>query len=376
MSTYAGAVTSSFPDAGAGSSPPGDHAARDHAADHAESLNTLGRHEQALAVASRALAGDPANVELLVQAAVAHLGLGEAGKARWLLHSAAAGDPGSARVHRILSFVALQEGLVAEAVEAGRRAVHLAPFDALAHAQLARALARGGDRTSALAAAGRAVELSPDTADSHVAVADVLFPDGTKPPKKDLVQAEEQLQRALQIEPDNAAALNDLARIHLARGHGVRAAGHLASAVRADPMVEVVQHNMDVVFISLIRRAHWILFVMWFVTRQVFRSGGGDRPRWVPLVLAVAGLGLIGWVLVRLRAQVPGHLTAFVRGFVRRERYGAVWAGCLAAVALLFVASVVAPDGVREALLLWAWVPLFTGALLSWARFSRERRQR
>lgn len=342
----------------------------------AESLNSLGRYDQALATASRALASDPEDGELLIQAAIAHLGLGAPGESRWLLRSAAAADPGSARVHRILSFVALQDGLVPEAVQAGLRSVQLSPFDALAHAQLARAWARQGDRTAALTAAGRALELAPDSADSHIAMADVLFPDGTRPPKADLVRAEEHLGRALQLEPGSAAALNDLARVHLARGHGVLAAGHLASAVRADPMTEVMQRNMDVVFISLVARAHWILFVMWFVTRQVFREGGGDSPRWVPLVLAVAGLGLIGWVVLRLRAQIPAHLEAFVRGFFRRERVGSLWAACLVATAVLFVASALAPDAIREALLLWAWLPLLAGAVLSWVRVVRQRRQR
>ncbi len=354
----------------------GDRAGVEHAALRAESLNSLGRHDQALAVASRALASDPGDSELLIQAAVAHLGLGAPEESRRLLYSAAALDPGSARIHRILSFVALQEGLLAEAVQAGLRAVQLSPFDSLAHAQLARALARQGDRASAVTAAGRAIELAPNSAETHIAMADVLFPDGTRPPKADLARAEEHLGRALQVEPSNAAALNDLARIHLARGHGVRAAGHLASAVRADPMTEVMQRNMDVVFISLVARAHWVLFVMWFVTRQVFREGGGNSPRWVPLVLAVAGLGIIGWVLLRLRAQIPAHLGAFVRGFVRRERVGTLWTACLAATAVLFVASAVAPDSVREGLLLWAWVPLLAGAVLSWVRVGRSRRQR
>ena len=353
-----------------------DVAAAGRAALRAESLNSLGRHDQALAVASRALAGDPGDSELLIQAAVAQLGLGVPQESRRLLYCAAAVDPGSARIHRILSFVALQEGLVPEAVQAGLRAVQLSPFDSLAHAQLARALARQGDRTSAVAAAGRALELAPDSADTHIAMADVLFPDGTRPSKADLARAEEHLGLALQIEPGSAAALNDLARIHLARGHGVRAAGHLASAVRADPMTEVMRRNMDVVFISMVARAHWILFVMWFVTRQVFRAGGGDSPRWVPMVLAVAGLGLIGWVLLRLRAQIPANLGAFVRGFVRRERVGSLWAACLAATAVLFVASAVAPDAIREGLLLWAWAPLLAGAVLSWVRVARARRQR
>ncbi len=354
----------------------GARAGVDHAALRAESLNSLGRYDQALAVASQALASDAEDSELLIQASVAHLGLGAPEESRRLLHSAAEVDPGSARVHRILSFVALQEGLVPEAVEAGLRAVRLSPFDALAHAQVAYALARQGDRASALAAAGRALELSPDCADTHIAMAGVLFPDGSRPPKADLARAEEHLGRALQIEPGSAAALNDLARIHLARGHGVLAAGHLASAVRADPMTEVMQRNMDVVFVTLVARAHWVLFVMWFVTRQVFREGGGDSPRWVPLVLAVAGLGLIGWVLLRLRAQIPAHLGAFVRGFVRRERVGTLWAACLVATAVLFVASTVAPDSIREGLLLWAWVPLLAGAVLSWVRVVRSRRQR
>jgi tetratricopeptide (TPR) repeat protein len=352
------------------SEPPG----RDAAEHRADSLNILGRHDQALGVVGPALAADPHDVGLLVQAAIAQAGLHRLDEALRLLYSAAAADPGSSRVHRIISFVALERGLVDQAVQAAYRATQLSPFDPYAHAQLARACARQGNRDYAMMAASRAIELAPDLADSHLAMSDVRFPDGAKPAKADLKVAETHLLRALQIEPGNAAALNDLARVHLALGHQVKAAGHLASAVRADPMTPVMQQNMDVVFIGLIARAHWVLFVMWFVSRQVSRAEGEEAPRWVPLVLAVAGFGLIGWVLWRLRAQVPHHLPAFVRGFTRRQRLGSVWAVCLLVTAVLFLASALAPSSISGALLLWAWLPLMAGAVLSWVRYARERR--
>jgi len=350
-------------------------AARTAAEHRADSLNVLGRHDQALAVVGPALASNTDDVGLLVQAAVASAGLHRLEEALRLLRSAAAADPGSSRVHRIISFVALERGAVDEAVQAAYRAVQLSPFDPYAHAQLARACARQGNREYAVMAASRAIELAPDLADSHIAMADVRFPEGgPKPPKADLKVAETHLMRALQIEPGNASALNDLARVHLALGHQVRAAGHLASAVRADPMTPVMQQNMDVVFIGLIARAHWVLFLMWFVSRQVSRAEGDEAPRWVPLALAVAGFGLIGWVLWRLRAQVPDHLPAFVRGFTRRQRLGSAWAVCLLLTAVLFLGSAVAPSSLSGALLLWAWLPLMAGAVLSWVRYARERR--
>ncbi len=353
-----------------------DASARDAAERRADSLNVLGRHDQALAVVGPALAGSPQDVGLLVQAAIAQVGLQRPHEALRLLRSAAAADPSSSRVHRILSFVELERGAVAEAVQAAYRATQLSPFDPYAHAQLARSCARQGNRDCAIMAASRAIELAPDLADSHIAMADVRFPEGAKPPRADLRLAETHLLRALQIEPVNAAALNDLARVQLAMGHQVRAAGHLASAVRADPMTTVMQHNMDIVFIGLIARAHWVLFVMWFVSRQVSRAEGSEAPRWVPLLLTVAGFGLIGLVLWRLRAQVPGHLPAFGRGFVRRQRLGSAWAACLLATAILFLGSALAPASISVTLLLWAWLPLMGGAVLSWVRFARERKAR
>lgn len=350
---------------------PTDRASAARAVSHVESLNTLGRHQQALDVATQALAGTPDDPELLLQAAVALLGLERADEARRLLARAAAADPDSSRVQRLTSFAALRQGRPGEASQAAAAAVRLGPFDPWAHTQLARANAACHDRTGAVAAAERALQLAPDLADSHVAMADALYPEGIRPPKDDLRTAEAHLLRALQIEPGNAAALNDVARVQLALGRQVSAAGHLASAVRADPMAQVVQHNMDVVLLGLVARAHGVFFVMWFVSRRITGVDGGVSQRWVLWLLAALGFGLVGWVVVRLRRQVPAHLGAFVRGFVRRERLGALWAACLALTAVSFLAVAIHPAVPFEVA---GAVTLLAGAVVSWVRYVRERR--
>ena len=338
---------------------------------HAETLNGLGRHDEALRVSSRALAANPHDPDLLLQAAVAEVGLDHPDRARELLLRAGAEDPDSSRVQRVLSFVLLREHQPDAARGAALRAVELAPFDPYAHAQLARAAAACRDRLGAVAAAGRAIDLAPDLAESHIAMADALFPEGVRPPKADLRSAETHLVRALQIEPGNAGALNDIGRIQLALGRQVRAAGHLASAVRADPFAEVVQRNMDVVLLGLVARAHWVLFLMWFIARRFVDSQGEVTVRWVPIVLAVLGVGALAWVVVGLRREVPHHLSAFVRGFVRRQRLGAAWAACLVATTLFFVADAVTP---RPWLGVAGAMTLLAGAVLSWVRWFRERR--
>ena len=90
----------------------------------------------------------------------------------------------------------------------------------------------------------------------HLALAEAPHPQGTAADKY-VDRAEQHVRRALELEPDNALAHNELARIAIARGRFYRAAGYLANGVAVDPGQHVLHVNMNVVFGLAVRQAHF-----------------------------------------------------------------------------------------------------------------------
>lgn len=336
----------------------------------AETLNELGRHRDALDLVVHALANAPDDAELLCQGGVAQLGLGDPASAVQMLNAAIAADPDSAAGLLLMSMALRAQGLHEQAVHAARRAVELNPHAAVIYAQLARALSDFPlAYPEARAAAEHAIRLDPHDADNHLALADVLFPDGPRPGRDRLAEAEASVRRALDLDPGDTSALNELARIQIARGRGVSAAGILSQAVGTAPTEEILHRNMDVVLTQMIGVAHWILFFAFFILRRV--SDGYDRGPVV--VLAVLSAGLLVALVLRLVTRLRGSSTAFVAAFARRNRIGAAWGACLALSTCAFVAAAAAPQ-LGAPLVAVAAVALVLGAVLSWIQFFRQRR--
>ncbi len=339
-------------------------------------LNDLGRYAEALAAVGPQLAVDPYDEGLLVQAAVALIELDREPEALGYLTAARAADPDSVRVNKLMSLALRGAGQPQEAYRAAVRATQLAPSDPGAHIQVARSASALHDRTNGLLAARYAVHLAPTSAQSHLAVSDVVMPEGRRPSKADLALAQEHVTRALQLEPGNPVALNEMARIAMARGRLVSAAGHLSSSVRSAPGAEVMQRNMDQVLIGLVGRFHWVLFLVWFAGSRIIDAQHMRPSRLLLELLGMVGVAVvvvIGW---QLRRQVPASMRAgFVRGFARRQKLGAAWGVCLLLTAVLFFGAAVAPNAVAVGLFFAGGVPLFAGAALSWVKYLRDRRR-
>lgn len=338
-------------------------------------LNDLGRYEEALATLRPALASDPHDEGLLVQMAVSLIDLDREAEAIDHLRTAAAAEPNSARVHKLLSLALRHAGDPRAAYLAAVRATQLAPFDANAHTQVAWSSAALRDLDNGRRAADYALRLAPTSHEPHLAMAAVLFPEGTKPPKASLQLAQDHVEQALALSPGNAFALNELARIQMARGRFVSAAGHLAGSVRAAPSIQTMQTNMDLLLVGLVARLHWVLFVVWFIGVQVISASQGRPPWWVLGVLGAAGAVVLATIAWQLARKVPASMRrGFLRGFLRRQRLGAAWGVCLMLTCALFLTAAVVPQPAGLTPFALGGATLVLGAVLSWVRHFRGRR--
>jgi len=345
------------------------------AAGRAQTLNDLGRAAEALTVVSSGLAQEPQDVDLLVQGAVALVQLDRDDEAVRYCLAAAAADPDSVVVQKVLSVALRGAGDRVGAYHAAVRATQLAPHDPGAHIQVAHSASDLRDPHNGRMAAEYALRLAPSSPSAHLAMVAALFPPGSPPSKATMREAEQHARTALSLRPDDHVALNELARIQMARGRLVSAAGHLSTSVRAAPFETVMQRNMDLVLTGLIARFHWILFLVWFVGTQVVGAANGQPPRWLLVLLGAIGAVALGWIAWQLRAQVPADMRlGFLRGFARRQRLAAVWGVCLLLTCLLFLAAAVSPTSLALTLFVVGGGPLFLGAVLSWVRFFRDRR--
>lgn len=346
--------------------------------ERADQLNELGRHETALQLATRALATDPTDAAAAVAAGVALLNTGRLPEGIDVLRSAVVHHPSDAQLLRLLAFGYTRTGPREWAVRCAARSVELQPWEPMGHCQLSEALLSVGDRAGAVHAAEEAVRLAPQLAKTHLALAEALHPEGARADAQ-LPRAEEHVRRALQIEPTSAYAHNELARIALARGRRFRAAAHLADAVRSDPRLEAAHANMDVVLGQLIVWAHRGMIGLCVALAVTGFSGvalAGRQPASMPLrvtvsVVAVAlVVGSLSWLVRSLRRRVPGNLLRpFVRGFVRRDRLGAAWAGFMGLQWLALLGASLLPPEVVGAAGVVGLHTLWIGAAISWLRY-------
>ncbi len=327
------------------------------ALERAEGLCELRRYEEALALLSRAVASDPDNPHAWCLMAQAQLGLYRYREALQAAETAIPLAPDEEWPHRLASVALEGLGNYVQAARAAKEAARLAPHTC-----------RAWRLDEARAGSDRALVLAPDEADVHVAAGTVAAAAGHRG------EAETHFRRALAIEPDNAAAHNELARLHLKHAHAAnpaglaRAAEGFATAVRSDPRAAVSRHNLDLVVREFLTRA---TYGIWLGTYLVARLGRVISPavgRIVALVL-LAILSLFVWGFVgRLTTDLRRYLVRVLLG--RRLRLAAgldvLAAGCL-------IAGLAAPSPLRPGLTIAAPVAALIARLLLWreARAAR-----
>ena len=201
-----------------------------------EALIELGRAEEALAHLRRAIAEEPGDSRAHCLMAIAYFRLD---RPREMLESATAArgaDPQSEWPHRLRSIAlrALGRDAVPDAVQAAR----LEPEEPLTHAEVARALQARRDFAGAEAAARYAVSLNPELVQSHAALADVLLGHGRA------FEAVGAYRTALELKPDDALLLNNLAVARLRSNDRAGVSEQFEAAMRIDPRAAVARHNL------------------------------------------------------------------------------------------------------------------------------------
>ncbi|MEP6797238.1 MAG: tetratricopeptide repeat protein, partial [Lapillicoccus sp.] len=317
----------------------------------------------------------PDDAELLGSAAYAWLQKGNWAQAAALARQASAADPDDDRALRLQASALLQLGQARPAAELAYRAVQLAPHAYITHLLYARCLSEiPGAQQQAWDEAMTTVALAPQEPSTHVLVADLAYPPENAVNARGLDIAEEALRRALELDPQNSTAMNNLARVRLRRSKRLGAMSGFSDALTADPQNEVALHNIGVVLGGFLRPAHWLILGAIIASILFADPQSGLAGRLTQGVIALAVVGVVGWVVIRVRRAVPGRLRTFLREFARRQGWAVAWAAFLAVAAAGLLSAPLLPDGARAGILGGAILSVSAGFVCSWAWVLSRRR--
>lgn len=176
---------------------------------------------------------------------MAALGLGVATVARndvyrselGLWRETTARRPANARAHYNRGVVALQAGLVPEAVAAFERAVQVRPDYAEAHNALGNAWLRLGRSDAARREYAEAVRIRPEFARAWYNYGTALLA------SSDAEGARRCFERALDLQPCFADAENNLGNVHFQLGRTEAALGHYRAALQIEPALVDAHYN-------------------------------------------------------------------------------------------------------------------------------------
>ena len=226
--------------------------------EQAATLFARRRTTEAIAVLRTLLAEDPHDLDALDLLGEAQLADHDPDGALATATTAISLDPKRGLPHRQASIAASRRGLHRDAIAHAEEAIRLAPDDHRGFVALARALLRAKrDLEQARQVAVRAIVLAPDGAEPHLVFGMVSRAEGED------AAAEGAFRRALQLDPSNTAAHNELARLRLRRAaRGPRAAPAESATVSAaagstDGQIAVPHRNLDLVgriFLSRLSR--------------------------------------------------------------------------------------------------------------------------
>src|SRR5262249_17749512 len=193
-------------------------------------LCTLDRAAEALPLLHRALAAHPEHADLWRHLAYGQTRLDQPAAPLRATDRARELEPEEEWAHRLASLALERLGRPAEAVAAAREATRLDPDNWRAHVRLALALhSSPASHRAAWQAAMDAVALAPHEPEVHNTVGALAFA------VDDVGQAEAAFRHALELDPDNATAIHNLALVDRARGRLGQAAARFGDAAASDP---------------------------------------------------------------------------------------------------------------------------------------------
>lgn len=248
------------------------------------------RYDQALDVATQALAREPSNAAAHVLASRALMMMERYPEAVVAARTAVGITPQWAYAYRILSLAMCKapggstRPAIDEAVQVASEAVRLAPGDAYNHMAVAEASALAARFGVADEAARRAIALAPASADVWATASYVALK------TRNWFAAEIAARRALLLDPDHYAATNNLGAAM--KGRGWRRLGAVAflGAARIDPRRRNARENLEAIGFEYIEKVvaptlllplalFWPLYLVtrFMVVRHVVRS----KPAWL-----------------------------------------------------------------------------------------------
>lgn len=268
-----------------------------------------GNYVRAEEVLRSALAQDPDNPELLVGYAQARLGLNDYQGAAWAAHSALAKAPNSEHAKRIYAFALSGQGRNADALQVAWKSVTEHPDVYLAHYAYANLLLSAGQAQRALPVINEALRLNPAAADSWVLRGDIYRALHWLEP------AEADYREALRLQPDNAAAVNNLAVNRLQRGDTRAAIDGFVGAGQLDPGVgELARYNIGAALTKWLRLANTCVVFLFAAAVVVMALHDEGRPTVIPrLIVGLITIGFVA-VLVWIVRRVPGPALRAVLG--------------------------------------------------------------
>ncbi|GAA3435186.1 tetratricopeptide repeat protein [Kutzneria kofuensis] len=277
----------------------------------ARTLLDLGRHEQAKEELAKAIADDPASTEAWCLLSQCEQKSGDLNGMLYAARQALASTPDSEWAHRLQALALHKLGRHDEAIHAAREAIRLAPHQWQQYVVLVTAMIPRLDQyyLEAAGAADRAVQLAPLYAETHLTRGMLAGARGNLP------EAERNYREALRIDPENAAARNNLATIEL-RGNNLKAAtAGFAAALAENPTLQVARDNIDIICRRVLRgarlAAQTVFIGAGFIT--IAYEGGPAFPATVAGLLAILWLVMVARLIGRLAKPVRAHLRSLIR---------------------------------------------------------------
>nr|WP_281366569.1 tetratricopeptide repeat protein [Nocardioides thalensis] len=275
----------------------------------------IGRWHDARARASQILATSPDDADTHGYLAQACLGQGDFRAAFDAANRLVALRPESDWGHRLVAIALDRLGDHRAALRAIQEAVRLAPHNPNAHIQCALIAADvPGELILAHEAARTGVRLAPNEPDAHFALGVVEHR------RNAVAEAEAAYERVLELEPDHAAALNNLTTLR-GQWNVSKAIRGYAGALNADPQIGVAQENLDSIATSFPLRL-WLASVVALIAAAGFNFADDGVSATTRSIGAMLIVGVCAYTL-RVVRQVPRSVRRYV---VRRSFRGlALW---------------------------------------------------
>ncbi|HYP45394.1 MAG TPA: tetratricopeptide repeat protein [Propionibacteriaceae bacterium] len=338
-----------------------------------EMLIAIGRYQDALAQLALVIRDHPDHCYALCLRAQAQLQLDRPELARLAAEAAMRSDPTAEWPVRLLSIAVRELGDPTRAVELATVSVRMEPDLWEPRAVLAIALSESGtssknagSRQRARRVAHSAVRIAPDEPQPYFVVGLVADRMGR------YSDAEAAYRQALRLDPQHAAARNNLSVILSRRRDYIGAARGFTEAAAGDSRLVIARRNVDYVVIRLVMRAQLVVLAATFgalAGPQLL----GVPSHWVSFVAAVTGVLVIVWSVVRFVRATPRRLHRYLATMPGRDRLASAWVTLLCVSMLVLCVASAMSGRARWLGNLVACLALAIALVLNYLRATRRR---